>query len=224
VWQVIGLVISPSAQNITSGSPAPILPSAISRKWTSFSDDQIDLTRSQKCDVTHCDGLHLQLGGGFKIVSDVNGQPNIAADNYGPMAAHKCSRSGPKNSCQIFTAFNAINQQRRIAKFSLAVPNWDLMPYATACMKQRLELPFCHAKGNDAQAVGVDHRINVRPHIVDRAVDISFEWGLTTTIIDRCSSKCELNHVRGFNEVGSAHTIEQEAVWMIGMTHTDMAK
>ena len=52
-------------------------------------------------------------------------------------------------------------------------------------MQQRLELVAGDAERDHARRVVVDHRVNVRPRLVDRAVDEALEIGRAAALVDR---------------------------------------
>src|SRR5262245_21152146 len=102
----------------------------------------------------------------------------------------------------------------------MRVPGRHLVADIGAHVQQRLELAFGDTERDHARAVIVDDRVDVRPRLIDAAMDEALEVGRPPARIDRLALERELHNVVLLDALGRTCPREQEALGIVWMART----
>src|SRR5262249_50230579 len=168
-----------------AGPPAPIFPGAVDAVRPSARGNLVHLACRQELDLAHVHGLLLQPRIDLEVDRDIDRVADILTRHGCTMAAHPRSAAGAHAFCEVATHVHVLDQQCGVAETVMGIPDRHFVADRCAHMEDGLDLFACHSEWNDAFAVIVHDRHDVRSRFVERAVDESLEIRRATTGIDR---------------------------------------
>ena len=143
-----------------------------------------------------------------RVDLEIDGYVNRLADalgrDRGPVTAHQSGRARADQFRQIAAHLHVLDQQSGIAEMVMRVPHRHFMADRCAHMEDRLYCSVRHAERDDAFAVVVDDRHDIRTRLVERAMDEALEIRSAATAIERRAIERELHDVIRLDAVGRA--------------------
>lgn len=144
----------------------------------------------------------MQAGIHLEIESGVNSLSNRLSHNSAAMPPHHSAISAAKRLGQVASHGNIRNQQIRIAKDFSGVPHRHFASDCSRTVHDWLQFLPGKSERYDAAAVIVDHRLDVRPRLIQPAMNVALQISFASAGIDGYTFERELHDVVRFDELG----------------------
>src|SRR5262249_54441528 len=190
----------------SAGPPAPIFPGAVDAVRPGAGENLVHLAGGQELDLAHVHGLLLQPRINLEVNRNIDRLPDVLARHGCTVTAHQRGAAGAHALREVAAHVHVLDQQCGVAETVMGIPDRHFVADRCAHMEDGFDLLAGHSEWNDAFAVIVHDRHEVRARLVERAVDESLEIGRPTPGIDGRTVERELHDVVALDAVGRART------------------
>jgi hypothetical protein len=183
----------------------------------------LDLVLRHRLELAHLDRGHQNAS----VARQVHRQPHELEQAVGggreSVAAHQHHRILAELLGHVAALVHVDDQEiRRVAEFFVDIPDRDMRAHVARHVGNAAHRRLGDAKRQNGLSVGMDHGVDVRPRLIDGAVDIALQIGRAYVALRR-AVELELDDVRGCDELGAERPRQQIMVGLVRMADADVA-